>query len=186
MTLSPDGLDDLFRMRLVVARVGESDNAGWWATEGVLGPEGRFVYERVAPRTAPFAQARVAFAAARARCEGRVPAGAVTLWSLPAEIEGAFEDRWARWLERPAEWEGTFEAVESLDTTDVLAALLEHDLIRPGEAEGARALGAAPPDPSVELSGGGVLDGPALRRLAAGFACGRPSAPVVPYFRSAP
>lgn len=185
MALSPADLDDLLRLRLVVARVGEADNAGWWATEGVLGPEGRFVYERLAPRTAPFAQARVAFAAARARCADRVPTGAVTLWSLPADVEEAFEDRWATWLEQPTAWEDTFESVGDLDTPDVLGALLEHDLVGPADADEARSLGAAPPDPSVQLVSPDALDARALRRLAAGFACGRPSAPVVPYFRTA-
>ena len=39
-------LDPLLRLRLVVARYGEMDRAGWWNTNGMLGRYGAIVLER--------------------------------------------------------------------------------------------------------------------------------------------
>src|SRR5690554_4865651 len=120
--MSPADLDLLLQLRLAVARVGETDLAKWWGTDGVLGPSGAFVYERIAPRTAPLARARVVFAAARTRCAELLPApGALTLWALPAEVEEAFEDRWGHWLDESAVWHDTFRALEALAGADLLA-----------------------------------------------------------------
>ena len=44
-------LDLLLRLRLVIARMGEMDGAGWWNTRGVLGATGAFVYRRTFPPT---------------------------------------------------------------------------------------------------------------------------------------
>ena len=60
MTGEPD-LERLFRLRLVVARLGEMDNAGWWNTNGLLGGRGAFVFRRGFPTTHAFAQARAVF-----------------------------------------------------------------------------------------------------------------------------
>ena len=63
-------LDRLLKLRLVVARHGEMDRSRWWNTQGMLGRHGALVLERGFPRTHFFAQARVVFAVARARCQG--------------------------------------------------------------------------------------------------------------------
>src|ERR1019366_7161493 len=54
-------LDRLFKLRLIVARFGEKDNASWWKTDGLLGPLGASVMKRGFPRTHRFAQARAVF-----------------------------------------------------------------------------------------------------------------------------
>lgn len=182
--MSPSDLDLLLRLRLVVARVGESDNAKWWASDGVLSSDGHYAYSSLAARTNPFARARVVFAIARERCTDQAPSGARTLWSLPPEVEEAFDDRWSHWLDHVDEWVDMFVDVESLTTVDVLAALTERGLISDGHADVARALTAAPPDPSVELSTPPVFDADTIRQLAAGFACSQPEKLVVPYVRS--
>ncbi len=61
-------LNHLLKLRLVVARHGEMDRARWWNTQGMLGRRGVVVLERGFPSTHFFAQARVVFAVARARC----------------------------------------------------------------------------------------------------------------------
>jgi len=88
---APPNLDLLLRLRLVIARLGEMDCAGWWNTRGLLGTNGTFVFRRSFPNTHFFAQARVAFAVARSRCqEVFAPPNCATLWNLPAEIEERF------------------------------------------------------------------------------------------------
>lgn len=164
--------------------MGESDNAKWWASDGVLSSLGQYPYERLAPRTAPLARARVVFSIARARCEAQAPKGAVTLWTLPAALEEAFEDRWSYWLDHLGDWAEAFADVEGISTSDVLAALRELNLIGDTQVAEAQALTASPPDPVVELPSPPTIGDDALRRLAAGFACGRTSALVVPYVRA--
>src|SRR5947208_13728638 len=86
-------LDRLLRLRLVVARHGEMDRAGWWNTNGMLGRYGTIALERGLPRTHRFAQARIVFAVARSRCQELFDApGSVTLWRLPANSEDQFEE----------------------------------------------------------------------------------------------
>lgn len=54
-------LDRLLKLRLVVARYGEMDGAGWWNTNGVLGKKGGLLMSRGFPKTRRFAQARLVF-----------------------------------------------------------------------------------------------------------------------------
>ena len=60
-------LDHLLKLRLVVARHGEMDLAGWWNTNGMLGRHGAIALKRGFPRTHFFVQACVVFAVARSR-----------------------------------------------------------------------------------------------------------------------
>ena len=180
--MRPAELELLLKLRLVLARVGESDKAKWWASDGVLSPTGEYVYERIAPRTAVFARARVAFAIAREQCAAHVPSGSVTLWSLPATIEEAFDDRWSHWLEE-ATWAVFFQEVEKVETSNALEALLALDLIGKEEAQAVQALKAAPPDKSVRVTEASTVDADLLRLLAAGFGRSTPGHLVVPYAR---
>jgi hypothetical protein len=41
----------LLKLRLVIARFGEMDCAGWWNTRGVLGQLGKKVFQRGFPKT---------------------------------------------------------------------------------------------------------------------------------------
>ena len=52
-------LDLLLRARLFVARMGERDVLKWWATDGILGPDGAFVGPRSLPKTHGTAEARI-------------------------------------------------------------------------------------------------------------------------------
>ena len=75
-------LDRLLKLRLVVARYGEMDLAGWWNTNGMLGRYGAIALARGLPRTHHFTQARVVFSVAKARCQELFDApGSVTLWN---------------------------------------------------------------------------------------------------------
>ena len=47
-------LDRLLKLRLVVARHGEMDRAGWWNTNGMLGRHGAIALAARASEDAPF------------------------------------------------------------------------------------------------------------------------------------
>jgi hypothetical protein len=109
----------LLRLRLVVARYGEMDAARWWNTgdatrrTALLGRAGSVLMSRGFPRTHRFAQARLVFEVARARCaEVFDPPGCITLWNLPPALEDQFDARWARWLEDRDAWTEFFSSIE--------------------------------------------------------------------------
>ena len=85
-------LDQLLKLRLLIARFGEMDQARWWNTRGLLGHLGEMALKRGFPKTHFFAQARLVFTVAAHRCrEVFDPPRSMTLWNLPAEVEDRFE-----------------------------------------------------------------------------------------------
>jgi len=177
-------LERLFKLRLVVARIGEMDNAKWWNTKGQLGPLGSKVLARGFPRTHPFAQARSVFAVATQRCaEVFDPPDGVTLWKLPATLEDAFEDQWHQWLDRTDDWRPFFASVEAIQGTDLLGSLRQLDLITPAVAEAVGKLKRAAEGRAVPLNRTFEADDETVTLLAAAFARGEPQQPAVPYAR---
>lgn len=175
-------LDHLFRMRLVVARVGEMDLARWWDTKGMLAKTGRIAVSRGLPKTHRFAQARAVFAVARARCrEVYNPPAAVTLWDLPADIENAFEDRWPTWIEGHAAWTALFEKLEMISTTDLLSAFDALAPLPPSTTDSVKRLRRAADQKAVPLEDAAVVDDAVISRLAAAFSKGEPGRLAVPY-----
>lgn len=169
------------KLRLVVARVGEMDLARWWNTNGQLGSLGASVLRRGFRRTHYFAQARSVFAVAAHRCrELYDPPGAVTLWSLPAEMEDEIDLRWEEWLDDAPEWAAFFEAL------DVCSPNLETELRRAGlvthaEVEQVRKLRRSAEQRGVPLSGvftGSISD---VTMLALSFGRGEVGNLAVPY-----
>lgn len=65
--------DHLFRLRTTVAPHRERDVADWWPTQGLLASQGGTLFQRSFPRTHPFALARAASKAARARVDESRP-----------------------------------------------------------------------------------------------------------------
>lgn len=103
-------LELLLKLRLAVARFGEIDSAGWWNTQGILGRGGKAVLSRGFPGTHFFAQARIAFAVATARCASVfAPTGCLTLWNLPADVEDAFARQWPRSCQSADPWVPFFQ-----------------------------------------------------------------------------
>lgn len=177
-------LDQLLKLRLVVARFGELDLAGWWNTKGQLGRLGAAALRRGFPRTHLFAQARAVFAVAAHRCsEIFDPPGCVTLWRLPEAIEEEFDARWEHWLDNVSEWVPFFEKIESLQGPDLVQVLREFELVSDRDVEYYTKLRRSAENRAVQLSGffSGTDDDVSL--LALGFARGEPSALAVPYAR---
>lgn len=180
---SPIDIRRLLRLRLVIARAGEMDIHGWWNTNGVLGKLGRSVYPRGFPRTAPFAQARVVFAVARARTrELWNPPGCVTLWNLPPEVEDAFEDHWQAWADEPDAWAPIFDVLTT-SRGELLDELRILDAITASQAEAARDLKRSVDGRAVLLPGVRKVDDDTLALLAAGFFRGEKGSPAIPYAR---
>ena len=60
----------LFKLRLVVAAMGETQRLGWW-NSGVLTSTGEFLFQQGFPRSSPFAQTRAGFRVAQLACDER-------------------------------------------------------------------------------------------------------------------
>lgn len=181
--------DRLLKLRLVVARFGEMDAARWWNTgdadkhSALLGHKGATLMSRGFTRTYHFAQARVVFAVARARCaEVFAPPRCMTLWNLPAPVEDQFDARWARWLEQREEWRPFFEAIEPAPT-DLLDALRHHGLLCPDLEDAVTKLKRSAEFRAVALPGIHTVNDDSLALLAAGFSRGEPARLAVPYAR---
>lgn len=189
-TISSDiDFDSLLRLRLVVARYGEMDAARWWNTgdtsrrTALLGRAGSVLMSRGFPRTHRFAQARLVFEVARARCaEVFDPPGCITLWNLPPAIEDQFDARWARWLEEREAWDEFFTSIEP-PPTDLLDALKSFGLASDADLEAASKLRRSAEGRAVPLPGVHVVTTPLLILLAAGFSRGEAGKLAVPYAR---
>lgn len=178
-------LDLLFRLRLIIGRLGEMDNAGWWNTRGMLAANGSFVLRRGFPRTHLFAQARTIFVIAAQRCKHVFSSdGTATLWHLHADIEDAFEDRWPLWIDQAEAWSPHFIQAAALRGHDVLGALGDLGFADEAMLSSARKLrrsdaGNAVPLPPMPLNNR------ALVLLAAGFTQAEPGRLAVPYLQVA-
>lgn len=174
-------LDWLLKLRLVVARCGENDNARWWNSAGQLGPRGASVLKRGFPRTHHFAQARSVFAAASTRCSELFSLdNALTLWRLGDEVEEAFDQRWEHWLDEARGWEPFFEELSVSSVLDLRTALLGQGIV---SAELAEILDRSRVDPSGQSIRVGENSSPqaTIGLLALGFAKGSSGKLVVPY-----
>ena len=179
-------LDRLLGLRLIVARHGEMDRAGWWNTRGMFGSHGAIALMRGLPRTHRFAQARVVFTVARSRCQELFdPPGCVTLWKLPAELEDQFDERWNTWLAEPDEWSDLFDQLAASTDADLLSELASCGLISSNEIEAVQAMRRSAEGRAVQLPGEQPLDDGVVKLLAAGFAKGEQGTPAIPYARLA-
>jgi hypothetical protein len=181
--------DRLLRLRLVVARYGEMDAGRWWNTgdasrrTALLGRAGSILMSRGFPRTHRFAQARLVFEVARARCtETFDPPGCITLWNLPAVLEDEFDARWARWIEHRGAWTDFFSAIE-YPPVDLLETMKTFDLVGADELESISKLRRSAEGRAVPLPGVHTVSDALITQLAAAFSRGEPGKLAVPYAR---
>ncbi|KHK60938.1 hypothetical protein PI86_01925 [Burkholderia sp. A9] len=175
-------LEKLLRLRIVVARFGELDNARWWNTKGQLGRLGAAVLRRGFPRTYHFAQARSVFAVAAQRCDEVFnPPACVTLWKLPEAVEEDFEARWEHWLDHASEWGPFFERIETLGSTDLIEVLRGLELVTEADLDAYTRLRRSAEGRAVSLPSGYRGTNADVTLLALGFARGEPGALAVPY-----
>lgn len=178
-------LERLLRLRVVVGRIGEMDRAQWWNTRGQLGPLGASAIRRGLPRTHHFARARSVFAVAAQRCaEVFDPPGSVTLWRLPAALEGAFDARWEHWLDAANDWSAFFARVEALEGSDLVPALQALELVDDADLEVLAGLKTSAEGRAVPITQPFKATDADVTLLALGFGRGRIGAVAVPYARA--
>jgi hypothetical protein len=174
----------LLEASLVVARLGERDVHGWWATDGLLGEDGAFVGPRVLPKTHPTARARIVFAVAAHACIERHPdPSAQSLFRMGPEamdrLDALLVDRlaehewWAAWMQR-------LQSIDRATPVDKVLTGLEvvtqEDLLRVAK------LALGPDGRSLPLPKAADAES-AIRLLAAGFSrskSGELAVPILP------
>ncbi len=177
-------LDNLFKLRLAVARYGEMDVAGWWNTKGLLGRNGAILYGRGFSRTHPFAQARVVMSVAENRCKEIFDtSGFITLWQLTPEIEDQFESQWNHWLDQMEAWLPFFSHLERLQSGGLREFLLAQGLVRDEICASVLKQYKSADGRAVALPTAESLNDDAIALLAAGFLKGENGSPVIPYFK---
>ncbi len=127
----------LFKLRLVVAAMGETQRLGWW-NNGVLSGTGEFLFQQAFPSFAPFAQTRAGFRVAQLACDEAVAiqpttGGPITchLFPLTPELENAFENERNRWMGEPEPWVGPFQSAWTLTSEQGPQALIELNELDP-------------------------------------------------------
>lgn len=177
-------LDLILKLRLVVARIGETDRNAWWNSY-LLSRTGQISLGMLFPRTTRIAQARSAVLVARERCQSLLgPVDYTTLWNLPAEVEEQLDLRLGRLTAKPDEWQPFFEQLAALPQADLPESLLKLELITESDRASLPTLEITEQSSSVQLPGPRKLDIETIRLLALAFGCGRRNQLVVPYLRS--
>lgn len=179
----PD-VQKVLEARLWVARLGEQDVLGWWATDAILGPDGAFVGPRILPRTHPAARVRIALSVARHTCDRRHPdPRAYHLFRLDSTTEDSVDRLLIELLPEQDWWRVRIEALEAIGAdADLAAVLSEAGVIDASDLETARGTGLGPAGRSLPTEAAEDLDG-TVRRLAAGFVRSGPRSLAVPFVR---
>jgi hypothetical protein len=177
----------LFKCRVVIARVGEMDQAGagWWNTTGLLGTVGVAAIRRNFPHTHWFAQARAVIAVASSRCSEvfPLPKGCVSLWHLRPEIEAALSEAWPQWLRDETTWRPFFETVAILSGESASEALQRLKLAGPTDVSATEPLKRSHEAKALLVPTREPMDDVAIAHLALGFAHSEPGKLTVPYMR---
>lgn len=176
--------EQLLKLRLVVARIGEMDLAGWWNTKGQMGHLGALALRRGFPRTHFFARARSVFRVVTHRChEVFDPPHCATLWRLPEDIEEEFDSRWELWLDDPEPWFEFGQAIETMRGNDLCAVMPELGLAEPSDLEAVACLRRSAQGRSVLLPGTFDDDKSVTTALALAFCKGEKGRLVIPYIK---
>lgn len=178
----PNEFHQLFNLRRAVARVGQADWLAWWDCHS-LTPTGDYVVPRLFRRTPEVSAAHVAFMAARAEHQRRLPkARLVHLFDFGEALEGEFE-RWLVARKRDGWTPETSLPGPSDDSKHDAARALKSVGLTPGGTAAAdgRAL-------LVETVDAAVLEDPAsigkLGTLLAGsYGSSAPGSFIAPYVR---
>jgi hypothetical protein len=179
-------LDWLFKVRTVVARVGEWDVSRWWRTDGQLGPQGAAVMRRGLPRTHYFAQARTVFAVAADRSAQIFdPPGCVNLWRLTETVEDRIDAVWESWLDDAESWRPFFERVASIRSLDLVKALQDFELVTEYDIRARNEMKKSLDERSIQVPGTFEGDRQKTALLALYHSAGSEGNLVVPYARRA-
>lgn len=177
-------IENIAKLRIVVARIGEMDRSKWWNTKGMLSNIGEMAISRGFPKTHVFARCRAVFAVAAARSDEVFnPPDSFTLWRLPVEIEDRIEDAWAGWLETPEPWKTFLAEVDKASSANTLSVLTDLGLLASDTAEKAKKLRRADDLRSVPIKVAGESISETIALLAAAHTCSEPGKLAVPFIR---
>ncbi len=177
-------LDRLLKLRLLVARFGEMDRARWWNTRGVLGRLGETALKRGFATTHFFAQAGLVFAVAAKRCRDVFdPPRAMTLWTLPAEIEDRFDSQWPMWLEHAESWSSFFVEIQSPQSDNLLEEAGRLEVADDRILQDVRLLRRSAENRGVPLPGDHQPSDRIFSLLALSFFRSEAGTPAIPYAR---
>jgi hypothetical protein len=180
--LATADLEMLLLSRLFVARVGERDVFNWWATDGILGPDGAFVGPRVLPKTHGTARARIAFAVARHNSLERYPdPSAMHLFGLDPVTEDRLDAYLVERLGAFDWWADILAKLEAVDSNvDLGTWLREAGTVTEVDLAYVLNLKLGPDDRSLPIEAAPTWEA-SVRRLAAGFSRSTPGGLAVPY-----
>jgi hypothetical protein len=172
----------LLEARLLIGRLGERDLYNWWATDGVLGPDGAFVGPRVLPRTHPTARARIVFAVAAHSCAERYPdPRARHLFRLDPRLEDRLDALLAERLPDREWWRAQMARLEGLAAgVDISTTLIDSGLVTERHLAQVRRLKTGPAERSLPIPEAEDPD-EGLGLLTAGFARSGLGALAVPH-----
>jgi hypothetical protein len=121
------------------------------------------------------------FAVATHRCRDLYsPSGAVTLWSLPAEVEDDFDQAWAMWIDQTGEWEPYFAELEQCGA-DLVHELQRLDLVNHDHLVQLSRLKRSAQQRAVAVAGEFTGSADDVTMLALAFARGEQGNPAVPF-----
>jgi hypothetical protein len=134
----------LFKLRLVMAALGESQRLGWW-NSGMLTGTGEFLLQQGFPRSAPFTQTLPGFRGGQLACDEALPiqptpGGSITCheFRLTFQLEDAFENKRNRWMDEPETLIGPFQSAWTLTSEEEPQALIELAELDPAAIDWAR------------------------------------------------
>ncbi len=172
------------KLRLLIGRFGEMDNARWWNTRGMLASIGERALSRGFPRTHHFARARIVFEVAGERCREIFDAPqSVTLWHLGAEWEDHFDSEWSRMVERSSDWNSYFYELESVKGDDLLGEAERLGLADASLVQEARQLRRMAENRAVQIPTEPGLGSRSVTLLGLGFFRGEAGSPAVPFMK---
>ena len=172
----------LIRLRAAVGRFGEMDAAGWWNTQGVLGPRGAAVYKRGFPRTQFLARLHVVASVAGERSAALYPApGVATLWKLPPALERTVTYREREWAssDKGGDWSEFETAIASPPPENLVKWLDDLGLIEPGTSSEIESLALVPGGAGIAVPG--PVGQHAVELLAAAHGRSKSRQLVVPF-----
>jgi hypothetical protein len=174
----------LLEARLWVARLGERDVYGWWATDGVLGKDGAFVGPRVLPLTHATGRARIALTVAAHACAQRHPdPKAISLFRLDPHTEDRLDSLLVERLSERDWWAAMMSRLEGVQAgVDIGRTLVAAGIVTPKDLVRVESLELGPGERSLPLPPAPDEDETdVLQLLAAGFVRSKPGQLAVPY-----
>ena len=180
-------LRQIFKLRLIVAAIGESTRMNWW-NSNVLSLTGEFLFKQGFPRSTGFAQTRACYRAAELACNealgiaiGEKEANICHLFKLPIYLEDAYEDERRVWMDETVDnWSKPFRKTCELKLDQWPEALIDLADLNPEAIKWAKNQ-SSEDTKAICIGKTQEINQMHIERLTAGFICGQKDKIFVPY-----